>query len=608
MDCRHIVLQAVRGYLARDRWPDQLLLDLSEYMLAGHLVVRYGHVPKTLAPLPELKFTPETINWEMEWPPITNTCQLYLHFLEPMRTLVHAYEIQPRVEFIDLAVDITRSWLRYATREEEVTRFTWYDHCAAERTGHLLYLAETINRDQRLAHHGAFVADLQATLVQHATFLAAPENYTQQNHGTMMDRSLYLTAQYLSDDYDIEHWRTTALGRLQDSFVRAYSADMVNLENSSSYHLFNFDLFVGIEKDILNVFDDTLGKGFDLLLDGAVEFLVQLSKPDSALPMIGDGSRTSLTAFPRHPSYTHVKEHPHLRYVLTQGREGSPPSRLFSVYQNEGYAFARTSWDPADKASTYASFRAGRLIDNHKHADDLSFSLFAHGTDIFVDSGTYTYQPGDFRNYFVSAMAHNTIVVDRETYPIREGAANDAAIVDFGSTPDYHYVIGRNCAYRGVRLLRSFFFLPTGRVVIIDNAESGDDHTYSQLFHLSHRLDPRTLTVHDGGLTTVSADRLAIRIIQARSGDAAVHRGAPDRPDLGIVSEAFNVLHPTTTIEYQQHGRVARFVTVIAVDVSEGGIPPLTLELKRRSVHVRDGQAVVVIPHGGRGRPGRPRL
>jgi hypothetical protein len=49
----------------------------------------------------------------------------------------------------------------------------------------------------------------------------------------------------------------------------------------------------------------------------------------------------------------------------------------------------------------------------HGHADALSFTLRAFGSDVFVDPGTYDYFTFPaWRTYFRSTRAHNTVVVD----------------------------------------------------------------------------------------------------------------------------------------------------------------------------------------------------
>lgn len=50
-------------------------------------------------------------------------------------------------------------------------------------------------------------------------------------------------------------------------------------------------------------------------------------------------------------------------------------------------------------------------MPGHAHCDCLSFELFYNGLPVFVNSGTFQYQ-GEFRQYFRSTKAHNTVVIN----------------------------------------------------------------------------------------------------------------------------------------------------------------------------------------------------
>lgn len=52
----------------------------------------------------------------------------------------------------------------------------------------------------------------------------------------------------------------------------------------------------------------------------------------------------------------------------------------------------------------------------HVHNDILSFEMFLNGQPFLVDSGTYTYNQadGNYREYFRSAYAHNTIIINEK--------------------------------------------------------------------------------------------------------------------------------------------------------------------------------------------------
>ena len=47
----------------------------------------------------------------------------------------------------------------------------------------------------------------------------------------------------------------------------------------------------------------------------------------------------------------------------------------------------------------------------HGHCDALSFELSVYGKPLIVNSGTYRYESGEWRDYFRSTKAHNTVVI-----------------------------------------------------------------------------------------------------------------------------------------------------------------------------------------------------
>lgn len=48
----------------------------------------------------------------------------------------------------------------------------------------------------------------------------------------------------------------------------------------------------------------------------------------------------------------------------------------------------------------------------HKHADELSFELFHNGELVIIDPGKYSYNSNAYRNYVLSARAHNTFSLE----------------------------------------------------------------------------------------------------------------------------------------------------------------------------------------------------
>jgi Heparinase II/III-like protein/Heparinase II/III N-terminus len=84
-------------------------------------------------------------------------------------------------------------------------------------------------------------------------------------------------------------------------------------------------------------------------------------------------------------------------------------------YKEEGHFICRKK---EDNHEVYFHFDAAPLgflsIAAHGHADALSFLLHVDGQPVFTDPGTYTYHTApEWRNYFVSTLAHNTIRVNK---------------------------------------------------------------------------------------------------------------------------------------------------------------------------------------------------
>lgn len=92
-------------------------------------------------------------------------------------------------------------------------------------------------------------------------------------------------------------------------------------------------------------------------------------------------------------------------------------------FKEEGHFFFRKE---DSQKEMFMHFNAGELgflaIAAHGHSDALSFNLSVNGQWYIVDTGTFSYHTDmDWRNYFVSTMAHNTISINGENQALRGG-------------------------------------------------------------------------------------------------------------------------------------------------------------------------------------------
>lgn len=110
--------------------------------------------------------------------------------------------------------------------------------------------------------------------------------------------------------------------------------------------------------------------------------------------LLGKSGRQRFKAIPKHKNKTNTS---------------------IAFKQSGYYLLQHGDFDSRDHISVV--FDCGSLgmgaLAGHGHADALSFTLRALGTDILVDPGTYDYfSYPEWRKYFRSTRAHNTVVID----------------------------------------------------------------------------------------------------------------------------------------------------------------------------------------------------
>ena len=548
---------------------NETILAICEYMVSGNLVIQWGQFQTEFTYEEKLKFNSKKIDWDLEYENNEIRPGFYLHSLEPVKYLLQGYTLYKQKSYLNLALEITIDWIGYLENHAE-NEFSWYRHCVSDRILYLVFLIENLKRNTEFSNETE-LKEIHSVLKKHADYLYDDENYITQNHGMMMDRSLYFLSKYLynrENNEVIDKWTGKAIKRLRNSVKTDFTENMVNLENSSGYLLFIMDLLINTEKNLLNLFGDSIFDGdFKDRMSKGIEYLAQLTKPDSYLPIIGDGEKISFLDIDKYSFFNHISDNEILEYILTSGKKGAKPQETFKVYECEGYAFMRTTWDYEEPSATYASFISGYQLKNHKHGDDLSFTYYAKGKDIFVDSGTFTYKAGDFRRYFMGAPAHNTVIVDGKTYPFILGNPSDTGILEYGEEEDYFYVIGKNDMYRGVNITRSLYFLKSGNIVIIDDIASYEEHTYSQHFHLNHDFRNAEIKIDEtNGSLQVLHDNTEVNLVQVLSGKWLVHKGDRNKAGLGLISEGFNSLEETVTLECQIRGKSGQFITLISTE------------------------------------------
>ncbi len=345
------------------------------------------------------------------------------------------------------------------------------------------------------------------------------------NHVIGEAAGVFIAITYFTEIKGLEDWLADCVTVLESEVHEQTFADGCNKELALGYHLFVLQFFI-----FSGVAGERSGKPFSKeywsVIEKQLQFLGHLTDGGGVLQMYGDCDDG---------------------YVLDLGNQPDDPFGLLCMGTvlfgrsdlkkwSQGFRepawwlFGKAGWDvfqqtASDGDDTLQSlafedaglyllqygkkgssdqvsvlFDCGKLgyqsIAAHGHADALSFTLKAFGEDIFVDSGTYDYFTfPQWRNYFRSTCAHNTVMVDGLDQsvmlgPFMWGERADCKKNQWQSTDNGGLVSGEHDGY--ARLSDPVIHRRTlelngkaGVVEIVDELLSAADHKMAVCFHLA---------------------------------------------------------------------------------------------------------------------------
>ena len=198
-------------------------------------------------------------------------------------------------------------------------------------------------------------------------------------------------------------------------------------------------------------------------------------------------------------------------------------------------------------------------IAAHAHADALSVEVRHDGVELLVDPGTYCYHgEPQWRSYFRSTLAHNTVEVDGANQSVEGGpflwSQHASTEVTRADTPEEgvqtwaaHHT-GYSRLDPMLRHERTVSLDPDARVLtIIDTLAGGAPHSVRLAFHVGPDVEV-VLSGSRADLTWRSeAGRVSATLHLANELRWNVHRGETE-PPLGWYSPGFGHRVETTTL------------------------------------------------------------
>ncbi len=200
-------------------------------------------------------------------------------------------------------------------------------------------------------------------------------------------------------------------------------------------------------------------------------------------------------------------------------------------------------------------------IAAHGHADALSVVVRAFGEDLLVDPGTYDYYTyPEWRDYFRSTFAHNTVMVDGENQSQMQGRflwgeRAESRLIEWHDEGGITRVAGEHDGYR--RLASPVTHRRTvelhgeeGLIVIIDEIEGepGARHEASLQFHFSELCEVGESRTQ-GERTLIGIELKGNTVTLELDGRLEVSRfHGSERPIAGWISRGYHRKAPVTTV------------------------------------------------------------
>ncbi len=268
-----------------------------------------------------------------------------------------------------------------------------------------------------------------------------------------------------------------------------------------------------------------------------LEFLMHIARPDGTIPRLGDDdggralalARTDYRSFDdalclgatlfsrgdfKQQAERFAEETLWLlgenAWETFESLEPRPPAECSAVFRDAGYSTQRSGWGPQDSHLVFDLGGLGMLTGGHSHADSLSVTLFAHGKDLLVDPGTFVYNGApEWRDYFRSTRAHNTVVIDGCDQAEAGGtfrwntrmqprlSAESRATVEYLEAQHDGYARLESGVIHQRRLLR----VPGKYWVLADDLIGTGNHTYDFWFHFGPAVESPELEQETSGVT-----------------------------------------------------------------------------------------------------------
>jgi hypothetical protein len=355
------------------RWEgNQQLISIAERLLRGQ--VRIPGYPDTEITVP---FSAKDLEkGSEEW-------QLEFAGLAVPEILLDAYKASGRSEFLAMAREMIVEWSSYESHAWLPKGLLWNDHAIAAR---VLVLSKFWSLYR---HQLSFQPEVGRAVLQMAArsgqLLAKRSHFTfATNHGVMQNLALWHLSVAFPDLPQVAGYKELAFDRLREQMAFYIDDEGVVLEHSAHYHQAGVQ-FLGMACRYLTLLGMPIPENWLSKYQKSKKFYAILRRGDGTLPTIGDTDGASDLDGPKVLNVDALAHSAPMEYE----KRWMPVNRS-ALYPVSGYSIW---WDGLEHWPDFRRLSQTVLAWSyypghpHKHADEMSALLWAHGHSWWTNSG-----------------------------------------------------------------------------------------------------------------------------------------------------------------------------------------------------------------------------
>lgn len=461
---------------------------------------------------------------------------------------------------IAFIADVMADWQQSALVNEKACQWFWYDMATGIRASKLAALITG-------CHAQAISLPLPPPVLdwlvnQHIKWLTDPNELNPGNHGLAQLQGLMSLLFSLEQTGRAVPQQAQATRFAHEKLHELLASQLgpcgIHTEDSPDYHFFALARI----RDILNApwWDATALAESRKTFRKAQRAQYWLVTPDMRCPPVGDSAEG-------------VKR-------VDPGRLAAWPHTIQGTSmaaQLDGYGVVRSQPDVPLEQSHYLFFQGSFRSQAHKHADCLSFVWQEGGRYLLWDSGKYGYQADNWRDYFLSTRAHNTVEIDGRDFTRRKSDAYGSAMQKLVPCDD-GWLLVAHVQHKNLQAghQRVVFYRPGIGVDVLDMVRNTARQSrlsalarrktrhYRWWWHFGPHAQPDT--VSPGYVRVTSSDGLAMTV-DARStvpGTPETHPyyGEKEPRLAGWFSPGYLQTRPSHAVSFDVHSDAEQFAVV----------------------------------------------